>query len=68
MDFDQTTRKQLALAGGIIGGLFAFLAIYQVGNFIADDKPFAYLTALMSSFCVIFIGTRVFSRLLEIAE
>jgi hypothetical protein len=68
MDFDQTTRKQLALAGGIVAGLFAFLAIYQVGNFIAVDKLMAYLTALVTSFGVIFIGTRVFSRILEIAE
>lgn len=65
MEFEHNTRKQLALSGGIIGGLFAFLAIYNVGAFVGDDKPFAYIVALVASFCVIYIGTNIFSRLLE---
>ncbi|MBI2809711.1 MAG: hypothetical protein HYX67_02610 [Candidatus Melainabacteria bacterium] len=68
MEFDRNTRTQLALSGGIIGGLFAFLAIYNVGAFIGNDKPFAYIVALVASFCVICIGTNVFSELLEIRE
>ncbi|HEY9731763.1 MAG TPA: hypothetical protein V6C89_07615 [Drouetiella sp.] len=68
MDLDQNTRRQLALSGGIIGGLFAFLAIYNVGIFIASDKPFAYLVALISSLGVIVIGTTVFSQLLQTNE
>jgi hypothetical protein len=68
MDLDQNSRKQLALSGGIISGLFAFLAIYNVGIFVVRDKPFAYLVALISSFGVIFIGTTVFSQLLQANE
>lgn len=68
MEFDRNTRLQLALSGGIIGGLFAFLAVYKVGAFIGNDKPFAYIVALATSFCVIYIGTDVFSRLLQVRE
>ena len=68
MDFDRNTRIQLALSGGIVGGLFAFLAIYNVGAFIGYDKPLAYIVALVSSFCVICIGTSIFSQLLQVGE
>jgi len=68
MEFDHDTRRQLALSGGIIGGLFAFLAIYNVAAFIGDDKPVAYIIALVASFCVIYIGTDIFSRLLQVGE
>lgn len=65
MEFDKTTRNQLALSGGIIGGLFAFIAIYNVGAFIANDKLLAYIVALVSSFCVILVGTGIFAHMLE---
>ena len=68
MEFGRNTRIQLALSGGIIGGLFAFLAIYNVGAFIGKDKPFVYIVALVASFCVIVVGTNIFSRLLEVSE
>lgn len=68
MNVDRAVRFQIALCGGIIGGLFAFIAIYNFGSFITNDKPLAYVIALCSSLIVIVVGTNIFSQMLEVSE
>jgi hypothetical protein len=68
MRFDEDATKALALTGGIIAGLFAFLAIYNFGSMISHDKPLAYASAFVISCYVIYFMTRWFTEQLAEGE
>ncbi len=68
MQFDEDATKALALTGGIIAGLFAFLAIYNFGAMVSHDKPLAYASALVISFFVIYFMNRWFADQLAESE
>jgi hypothetical protein len=63
---DEDATKALALTGGIIAGLFAFLTTYNFGAMIIHDKPLAYASALVISFFVIYFMNGWFAE--QLAE